>query len=888
MKLLLGRILRMKEAMGFEAWSVFVMDCKEIEHNTQTKHRLLRKSLARFAFNALRRALWVWHGASKAYGLEGAYAAFDGKLEDMKRLLDAEKAALGDRAASAELALAARGGPCTVQFNSSLQDQTLETFDDAAQKAFVAATALALGVSPSQVVLDSIQAGSVVVGIKIVGIADSSSAAALCQKTSDPSVLAAGLQNAGLGTCAISKPKVSVTEYALTQASSRVHRFVLNMALHHVRFGWNTWRDFVIASLFQEAKVHITDSESKRTEAMFKNARDADAGVQMKRVLRIICASKLRAGWLTWRQCVQRQAQARAKLYAARRALGRLTMAAQAIAWKSWNNFVTQSLEHARFKKVHLSRILRRSLVQMTIYRMRIAWNTWRDCIVAMLIHDLKSSSVTAEQSKSDALIQEARTLEESIRIKHMLTILWSSWLRKGWNTWLHKTSSTVLSRLILTRARKVLSHIVIRVQATAWHSWNEMVLRAREKDKAMKHLLGRILRMKEAMAFEAWSFLVQAARDAMHLAEARAVAMRKITGNMLCARESRALRQWNQFTHFKAMEAAQAVERAKIKLLTVSKKHAEGFTRLMRVMMSVSFLLLRKGWNKWRQMVLDSNATSVSLSRVLRRCLMHMTMHRTRLGWNTWRDYIVAMLIHDVKTRVIATEQSRSEVLIQEVRERQVDSSLRHFVCAMLAAQQRKGWLAWKQLVVVQQQQRRFMVQRKGDVLLSLQRFLGWLFEGRAKAVAFTSWRMQCRMLASSLPPQAAPSTEEPTSALSPGAVWAAAPFESPIGVTASQSTSATYGGKGASAAESVATEVLTKPVMPTSTVAVAHPLLQDSSQPLSSELSGASAGSGNAANDAVDRSSAKWRKLKGLVDSMSSLFQVCFSLQHSSCFCS
>jgi len=812
----------------------------------------------------------------RAHAMTGAHAAFDGKLEELKRLLDAEKAALDDRATSAELALAARGGPCTVQFTSSLQDQTLDTFDDAAQKSFIAATALALGVSPSQVVLDSIQAGSVVVGIKIVGIADSSSAADLCQKTSDPSVLAAGLQNAGLGTCAISKPKVSVTEYALTQASSRVHRFVVHMALHHVRHGWNTWKDFVIASLFQEAKVHIMDSESKRTEAMFKNARDADAATQMKRVLRMLCASKLRTGWLTWRQCVQKRAQARAKLLAARRALGRLTMAAQAVAWKSWNDFVAQSLEFSKLKNKHLSRIIRRSLVQMTMHRMRIGWNTWRDCIVAMLIHDVKTGVVTAEQRKSDHLIQEARTSEISLRIKHMLTVLRSAWLRKGWNTWAHRTSSTVLSRLKLARARQVLSHIALRVQASAWHSWNNVVLRAREKDKAMKHLLGRILRLKEAMVFEVWSVYVQAARDAMQLAEARATAVRKIAGHMLCIRESRALRQWNQFAHFTAVEAAQAVERAKFALLAVStKRRAEGLTRLMRVMMSASFSLLRKGWNKWRQKALDNKAMTLSLSRVLRRSLVQMTMHRMRIGWNTWRDCIVAMLIHDVKTRVVTAEQNRSDSLIQEARERQVESSLRHFVGAMMASRQRQGWLAWKQLVVTEQQRRRFTVQRKGDVLVALQRFLGWLFEGRAKAVAFTSWRMQCLMLASQ-PPIEAISTEEPASALSPGAVWAAAPFESPVGVTASQATVTDVADDraGAAADDDVASEVLTKSV-PTSTLAVAHPLLHESPQQLLAELPPA-AGSSNAATSPVDRNSAKWHKLKSLVDNMSSLFQV------------
>lgn len=117
-----------------------------------------------------------------------------------------------------------------------------------------------------------------------------------------------------------------------------------------------------------------------------------------------------------------------------------------------------------------------------------------------------------------------------------------------------------------------------------------------------MRMLLGRIVRMKKATAWGAWSHFVYHMREEERITEARAAAVRRIIDKMLCAFESRALRKWRDAVHFMAVESALEAERAKLTALLATKNQVEALTRLKRLVNAVASSVLRKGWYTWKQ----------------------------------------------------------------------------------------------------------------------------------------------------------------------------------------------------------------------------------------------------------------------------------------------
>jgi hypothetical protein len=105
-----------------------------------------------------------------------------------------------------------------VSFDVSLQSQTVESFDAAAQDTFTAATASALGLQAQHVSITSVRAGSAVVATRVTGLADAAAANTLAAKVSDPQTLAQGIAGAGLGACTVSTPVV-VAEVATEDAA---------------------------------------------------------------------------------------------------------------------------------------------------------------------------------------------------------------------------------------------------------------------------------------------------------------------------------------------------------------------------------------------------------------------------------------------------------------------------------------------------------------------------------------------------------------------------------------------------------------------------------------------------------------------------------------------
>jgi hypothetical protein len=108
------------------------------------------------------------------------------------------------------IALAKKQQGASVAFTVALQEHTVASFGAGPQRAYCAATALALGVATAQVTITSVAAGSVIAETKVSGLADTSVAQEVAKKVADPSPagLAKGLAKAGLGAAAVSEPIV--------------------------------------------------------------------------------------------------------------------------------------------------------------------------------------------------------------------------------------------------------------------------------------------------------------------------------------------------------------------------------------------------------------------------------------------------------------------------------------------------------------------------------------------------------------------------------------------------------------------------------------------------------------------------------------------------------
>jgi predicted transcriptional regulator len=111
----------------------------------------------------------------------------------------------------------------------------------------------------------------------------------------------------------------------------------------------------------------MADSES--------GARQAEAQAALKRVLRAFASSTLRKGWHTWRQQELAHARGRTLLLRAQKTIGRLVLAAQAAAWDSWWVFVKRARENEKAVKKLLGRILR--------LKEAMGWVAWNRFVLA-------------------------------------------------------------------------------------------------------------------------------------------------------------------------------------------------------------------------------------------------------------------------------------------------------------------------------------------------------------------------------------------------------------------------------------------------------------------------------------------------------------------------
>jgi len=446
----------------------------------------------------------------------------------------------------------------------------------------------------------------------------------------------------------VEKRKLSVRRIAMVAHS---------MMEQTERKAWQAW--LRADNRVKDAKNAVAHLQAK------SDAQHIEATRRLKRVVATVRTSRLRVGWHTWRQKEIGHMQAQTKLQQARKVVGRISTRQQAAAWKSWVRFVERAWEEAKVMKKLLGRVVR--------LKEAIGFSAWRQFIYlvrqseakaasrAKLVRKVLATVVSCAVARglrkwrvvtNKVLIEEAiakERLEMSTRyakieterkLKRVMVAICSSQLRKGWRQWRHQEMRHEKNRTRLRRARLFLESISLKKQAAAWNSWIGVVKHAREEEKVIKSLLGRILRHKEALGLHAWKQYVLSVREAERLAAARAATVRKVVANVTRRAESHGFRQWRNFVSITRAAFVLAKEQEKLKaLLDQSRLEASRKDTAMRMKRVVSFVCLsrlRVGWQSWRKHELARERAQFKLRRA-RKVLARVLLATHAAAWRSW-----------------------------------------------------------------------------------------------------------------------------------------------------------------------------------------------------------------------------------------------------------
>ena len=471
---------------------------------------------------------------------------------------------------------------------------------------------------------------------------------------------------------------------------------------------WQAWlrADF---RMKDAKKAAVFTEERKQAEHIDRNRR-------LNRIVATARSSRLRVGWLAWRQQELCCRKAQVKLERARRVVGRIAISQQATAWNTWIRFIAHACEEAKAMKKLLGRIVR--------LKEALGFSAWRQFVLllrqneakaasrAMLVRKVMATVVSCTVARGLRQWREVVnkvTLEEAIakerlemstryakieterKLKRVMVAICASQVRKGWRQWRHQERNHERNRSKLRRARKFLESISLKKQAAAWNSWIGFVKHALEGEKVTKSLLGRILRHKEAMGFQAWEHFVGSMREAERLAAARAATVRKVVTKLTRRAESHGLRQWRNFVSITRAASVLAEEQEKLKVsldqarLEASRK--ETAIRMRRVVSFVCLSRLRAGWQSWCKHELERERAQTKLRRA-RKVLGRVLLGTHAAAWSSWLGHV----------RLARASEKATKKLLGRV----------------LRLKEAIGFQAWKQFVLNAVEAKRISAARK------------------------------------------------------------------------------------------------------------------------------------------------------------------------------
>ena len=384
-----------------------------------------------------------------------------------------------------------------------------------------------------------------------------------------------------------------------------MRRVATNVFLGLLARALRQWRDIsrTIASSMALEKA-LSDERAILAATISSSvgeARMAYAQATLKRLLRALDLSRLRKHWSAWRERDFAYTRARSKLLQARKALGNIVAASQAQAWTSWLLFVNHARENEKAVKKLLTRILRlkeamgwaawnhfvrydrdcEQLVKARTVAMRRvasgilhhlsarALKRWRDSARAISNTAAVARAIAEERAIMSAMVSDSmREMKQEEALKTFTRVLWSigtSSLRKAWGVWQQKVVAHAQGRSKLLLARKTIGRAIFSALATAWRSWREFVKHANMRDIAVKKLLVRILRLKEAMGWAAWNRFVADDRKVTEQAKSRTKATKRVVANVYSRFRRRALRQWREAVKIMGMHSSIALHKEEL-----------------------------------------------------------------------------------------------------------------------------------------------------------------------------------------------------------------------------------------------------------------------------------------------------------------------------------
>jgi len=109
-------------------------------------------------------------------------------------------------------------------------------------------------------------------------------------------------------------------------------------------------------------------------------------------------------------------------------------------------------------------------------------------------------------------------------------------------------------------------------IQAQAWSTWHAVITLEHNQTTARKHMLGRILRLKQSVAWDAWRTDVQKTREVDHVTAAKGASLTRIFSRVINRRANRGKRQWRAAVSVLALEVSKAAETMQLTVLQTTK----------------------------------------------------------------------------------------------------------------------------------------------------------------------------------------------------------------------------------------------------------------------------------------------------------------------------
>ena len=186
------------------------------------------------------------------------------------------------------------------------------------------------------------------------------------------------------------------------------------------------------------------------------------------------------------------------------------------------------------------------------------------------------------------------------------------AYLFKGWKTWRDKVANQKVGSLKLGLARKAFARLSGATLSAAWTKWMLLVEEAAKKKVAMKHMIGRMLRLQEAKVWEAWSLAAGELREAEHVASKRATLTRRIVLRVSRSSLARDMTKWRLATRHDALPAQElTLPNADLVHLTLE---SQCRSQLRRITIRLANSALRKGWKTWRDKVANQKVGLLKL----------------------------------------------------------------------------------------------------------------------------------------------------------------------------------------------------------------------------------------------------------------------------------